>query len=142
MIKICTKCNKEKDINLFAKGGKYLDGRRSYCKQCHSNYVTEYVKNNPSKRSKQNPNRKFKRHGLDEEEYLALLNMHNGKCHSCKERDAINIDHDHSCCPGAYSCGACVRGLLCSQCNTSLGLLGDNLEKINNLIKYISKVHL
>jgi hypothetical protein len=138
MTKTCIKCNQEKEIDLFAKGGKYADGRRNYCKQCHSNYVTGYIKNNPSKRSKQNPDRKFKRHGLSEEKYINLLNMHNAKCHACKERDAINIDHNHSCCSGSYSCGNCVRGLLCSQCNTALGLLGDDLQKINNLIGYLS----
>ena len=137
MTKICIKCGEVKDIELFAKGGKYLDGRRNYCKQCHSKYVTQYIKNNPSKRSRSDYKRKFKRHGLDESSYLLLLNKYNGKCHSCKDRDAINIDHDHSCCSGSYSCGKCVRGVLCSQCNTALGLLQDSPQKIKNLIKYI-----
>jgi len=39
------------------------------------------------------------------------------------------IDHNHSCCRGNYSCGDCVRGLLCSQCNLSLG----HLEKMIGL---------
>lgn len=137
MTKTCIRCNETKDIDLFAKNGKYTGGRRNYCKQCHSKYVTEYVKNNPSKRSKQSPKRKFKRHGLAEDSYLMLFNKYNGMCHACKERDAINIDHDHSCCPGPYSCGKCVRGVLCTQCNTALGLLQDSPKKIQNLIEYI-----
>lgn len=137
MFKICSKCGEQKDISLFAKGGKYADGRRNYCKKCHSSYVTSYIKDNPSKRSKQDPKRKFKRHGLTEEQYNKFFNLFNGKRHACQERDATNIDHDHSCCSGAYSCGKCVRGVLCNQCNTALGLLQDSPEKINNLIRYI-----
>lgn len=137
MTKTCTKCNQVKDINLFAKGKSYSDGRRNYCKKCHSRYVTQYIKNNPSKRSKSDYKRRFKRHGLTEEQYESLQKMYSGKCHSCKERDAVNIDHDHLCCSGPYSCGKCVRGVLCNQCNTALGLLNDDVAKIKKLIEYI-----
>jgi hypothetical protein len=45
-----------------------------------------------------------------------------------------SIDHDHACCPGSSSCGRCVRGVVCSRCNTNLAhferLLADvGLEK-------------
>jgi hypothetical protein len=139
MTKVCNRCNVEKELEAFAKGSKYVDGRRNYCKQCHSSYVVNYVKENPEKRSKDHPHRKFKRHGLTPDVYYSLLNQYSGKCHSCKQRDGNNIDHDHACCPGSYSCGNCVRGLLCNQCNTALGLLGDDLQKINSLIGYISR---
>jgi hypothetical protein len=28
-----------------------------------------------------------------------------------------HIDHDHGCCPGSYTCGQCIRSLLCVNCN-------------------------
>jgi hypothetical protein len=35
------------------------------------------------------------------------------------------VDHDHSCCPGRQTCGKCVRGLICRQCNTAFGVLTE-----------------
>ena len=104
--------------------------------------MTEYYKKNPEKLKSEAKiayakNRKnWMRHRMLEEDYNFLYNLYEGKCHSCKDRLAINIDHDHNCCDGSFSCGKCVRGILCSQCNTALGLLSDSTEKIKNLLKY------
>jgi hypothetical protein len=48
-----------------------------------------------------------------------------------------HIDHDHACCPGHKSCGACVRGILCHACNKALGLLYDDPERIAGLLAYL-----
>lgn len=62
----------------------------------------------------------------------------------CDRVDRLSIDHDHSCCPYVpdkrgrkVSCGQCVRGLLCSNCNTALGLLGENVSRIEGLLTYL-----
>ena len=44
-------------------------------------------------------------------------------CESCGSRESLNVDHDHSCCPGANSCGRCVLGYLCWRCNSAEGQL-------------------
>jgi len=49
MTEICNKCNLEKDLELFSKSAKYKNGRRNTCKQCHSDYMVSYYKNNPDK---------------------------------------------------------------------------------------------
>jgi hypothetical protein len=33
----------------------------------------------------------------------------------------VNIDHDHKCCSGRITCGQCVRGILCTDCNHMVG---------------------
>lgn len=130
---------------MFAKGSKYKDGYRNVCKRCHTDYVNNYYKKNPDKAQAKRELNKYhkpswKRHNLSEETYLELLNKYNGKCHSCKIRAATDIDHDHTCCNHKLSCGNCIRGLLCSQCNTALGLLQDSSDLISQLLKYNLRV--
>ena len=143
-MKVCVKCGEEKNLELFAKGRHYKDGRRGTCKRCHTDYVMEYYKANPEKKAEKvrmnsyyKPN--WKKHGITKEQYDELVSSTNGKCHSCLDRPATSIDHDHACCPGSHSCGLCIRGVLCTQCNTSLGLLGDSIDMVTNLLRYISK---
>jgi hypothetical protein len=82
--------------------------------------------------------RRFKRHNITKEIYDSLLNKYDGKCWICKEIKASVIDHDHSCCTGVWSCGKCVRGVLCSNCNTAIGLLKDRKELLNEAKKYLN----
>ena len=82
--------------------------------------------------------RRFKRHNITKNTYDNLLNKHNGKCWICKKSNALHIDHDHSCCSGAWSCGKCIRGVLCSNCNTAIGLLKDSQELLEEAKKYLN----
>jgi hypothetical protein len=143
MIKTCNKCNEDKDLELFAKGAKYVDGRRNICKKCHSTYVSQYYKDNPEKYAEKvqmssTYRTNWKRHKLTEEKYNELLALYEGNCHACKVNEAVNIDHDHSCCNKRFSCGSCVRGVLCFPCNVALGILKDSTQNIKNLLEYIS----
>lgn len=66
------------------------------------------------------------KHGLELEEFVAMVQALDGRCEACGEipprrnphrPTGLVIDHDHDCCPGNRSCGKCVRGLLCIPCN-------------------------
>ena len=141
-MKTCNRCGVEKELDMFIKGKGYKDGRKGTCKRCQTDYMIAYYKNNPDKKAEKvrmntyyKPN--WKRHNITKDKYEELVAKYNGKCHSCKVNDGNRIDHDHNCCSGNFSCGNCIRGVLCHNCNTALGLLKDDKEKIENLIKYI-----
>lgn len=87
---------------------------------------------------------KFK---LTPDEYQDMLVRQNGVCAICgnpetKERlgKLVNlaVDHDRACCPTGTTCGDCVRGLLCSNCNVALGLVKESPEILFNAIKYLA----
>ena len=82
--------------------------------------------------------RRFKRHNITKEQYELLLSKHSGNCWICKDIKASVIDHDHSCCSGAWSCGKCIRGVLCSNCNTAIGLLKDSKNLLEQAKEYLN----
>lgn len=57
-----------------------------------------------------------------------------GLCYLCGDQlrrgdsRAIHVDHDHRCCPTEKTCGKCIRGLTCSDCNSGIGDFGEDPE--------------
>jgi hypothetical protein len=55
-----------------------------------------------------------------------------GLCYSCDKpisltaRRGYAVDHDHDCCPGKKTCGKCILGLACDQCNRGFGHFRDD----------------
>lgn len=75
--------------------------------------------------------RSFERYRLTQEDYDRMLDEQGGVCAvvGCERTNGkkrLHVDHDHSCCPGEKSCGQCVRGLLCQNCNRAAGQLRDD----------------
>lgn len=62
------------------------------------------------------------------------------RCQICDREAALVVDHDHKCCPEkSTSCGKCIRGMICSQCNSALGYFQDSPEVLNRASEYLSK---
>lgn len=148
-IKLCTKCDKKKPMTDFHKKKASKDGRQSRCKQCNKESTQAWQKEN-SKRfeeswkardelNRKNGHTKFrraKRYGLTIEELDNLLKEAGGVCKICP-REPIKwlvIDHDHVT--------GVVRGVLCERCNQGLGLFNDNVEWLQNAIKYLNNASL
>lgn len=70
---------------------------------------------------------------------LALNGTDDFRCGICGTTDSrLCIDHDHSCCPGVYSCGRCVAGILCIHCNLIEGKVLTE-DRATALLKYIRR---
>lgn len=78
------------------------------------------------------------KHGLSMEDYEERWASQGGLCILCS-RPAVAIDHDHRCCPGIYSCGKCIRGILCHNHNRGLGFFGDDPAELAAGIEYLLK---
>lgn len=141
--KTCATCKESKAIDCFTS---YLESRtqkrriESRCKDCEAIRNKNYFKNNPGYITSRH--RKWaiqNRYGLSLDEYNNFLEKQNGVCAICGllDKKSLAIDHDRSCCFEGGSCGKCVRGLLCTNCNNGLGRFKDNLEYLKSAIKYL-----
>ena len=78
----------------------------------------------------------LRRRGISPVEAERALAKHRGTCDCCGTtapggRYGWNLDHDHA--TGG------VRGVLCQNCNTAIGKLGDTLEGVLRAVKYLQR---
>lgn len=81
-------------------------------------------------------------YGLQPGGYEQMLAEQNGACAGCRrvlDEENLHVDHDHACCATKRSCGDCVRGLLCDDCNLVLGRLRDNVATLRRLADYVER---
>jgi len=120
-MKTCSICKQELSLSLFHKR-TYKTGNIGYqskCKKCSTDAKKKYYKTHEYAR------RRFK---LTEDQYNDLMNNEN--CQICNvELTKKCIDHCHSTNK--------VRGVLCNNCNTALGLVGDNIIILQSMIEYL-----
>lgn len=121
---------------------KYKDGRT------HTEYAREWAKAHPEqvaarKRRWQQQNRDKVRnahlvrtYGITLEEYTRLLHQQQSACAVCgfvpgPDDRGLVVDHCHD--TGE------VRGLLCNNCNTGIGLLQDNPQVVEAAAMYLRR---
>lgn len=84
---------------------------------------------------------RLKKYGLSKGGLEELLAGADSACEICQQPLNLNtmrIDHDHSCCDGStYTCGKCVRGVLCNRCNTAIGMAGDDPLRLLRAARYL-----
>ena len=131
MLKICKVCGIEKNISDFYTG-------RKDCKDCKNTKARQWRKDNPENTERNlvrmRERNKERRYGITQEQFDQMLLDQNNRCKICdndfKNSKDTHIDHCHNT--------NRVRGLLCNSCNMALGQFNDDIEFMNNAIKYLS----
>ena len=69
-------------------------------------------------------------YGITLERYREMQEEQLGQCAICgKVSDTLFVDHDHA--------SGQVRGLLCRDCNTGVGMFGDCTSNLERAIDYL-----
>ena len=136
--KVCIKCEISKPLSDSYKRtdtGKY----RNDCRSCNDNYSLKLYQTNPKQianRRKASWKHNIKRnYGITPEDYYDMLEKQEGKCKICSiniddiDKHVFNIDHCHTT--------GKVRGLLCQQCNSGIGMFKDRIDLLVKAIRYL-----
>ena len=125
----CPDCE-ESDISKFYQDTK---GRRTNarCKECHKIHCNKnWHSKTPIEKQASRVNAMY---GITPDEYREMHEKQQGKCAICNESPStkrlLHVDHCHKT--------NVVRGLLCSGCNTAIGLMKENVQTFLNAVKYL-----
>lgn len=141
-------------VALFHRSKSTPTGLASCCKACAQAAPLAYLAENPisievsrERRAKLDPEKVKahqhrtmlkRRYGVTPEWLAETFAAQGGVCAACGFPETkttqgqvrmLAVDHDHE--TGE------VRSLLCSACNTSIGLLGDDIERIEAAARYL-----
>lgn len=107
--------------------------KHNTCKECAKTHQqTRYWKHRDIRNQGSVNARRLSRYGITGEQYNELINKQNGVCAICKtegNKRSLSVDHDHR--------SGKIRGLLCHNCNLSLGLCHDSVETLQAAIEYL-----
>ena len=150
MERICVKCSKCKDLEQFKK--LHGEGYSGYCESCRGSARRsmrkiktkeertarhkEWRRENPKAAQYRDNRNLVVNHGITMEQFQEMSKLQNDVCAICQEPHKeesnfkrLHVDHDHIT--------KQIRGLLCTNCNTALGLFKDDLERMKRAIRYL-----
>jgi hypothetical protein len=117
--KVCRICRTEKTLGEFYNHSSGTSNTRSECKECTKE------------------RERYRHYGICNTKYDEMLTAQHGACAICKctlnstRYTKLAIDHDHKT--------GKVRGLLCVNCNTGIGLFKDSPIRLSNAISYLER---
>lgn len=114
---------------MYARGCRCSECRRANALKTRTYRTQERTRRSNLKQS----------YGITLEQYEAMFAAQGGVCGACGQVEtgrnahgvvSLAVDHDHDT--------GRIRGLLCMKCNRALGLIGDSIEAVENLRRYLT----
>lgn len=147
----CARCKQVKPVEDFSgtnPNRRTKDSKSVYCRPCeaerqrewrvtHPGYSTKYSKPKTAEQKRIRWEREIeKRYGMSVASFDELLEAQTGVCAICSgppngQGSRLQVDHDHDT--------SRVRGLLCSKCNTLLGLADHKTERLMAAALYLKE---
>lgn len=135
--KRCGKCRELKPFNEFHKHARGLYNIRGRCKVCYRQDSADYRRRRGPVRKIRNAeyhsDRYYNEHyGMSQAQVVEWMEKVGNHCQICGEfPEKLHIDHCHK--------SGKIRDLLCRRCNTTLGLVKEQVWILEELIKYLIK---
>jgi hypothetical protein len=154
--KVCPRCEQLLPAAAFTPNRTAKSGLNSWCRECErvrrrAQYASDparwkfeadrWRRANPEKDRIGRRNGRLRRqYGITPEQYDQMLAAQDGKCAICGTTDpgpvrvgqpAFRVDHCHK--------SGAIRGLLCHNCNSGMGLLGDSTERLEAAAAYLRR---
>lgn len=128
----CVMCHLWLPYSDFSTDKRNSDRLTHRCRKCDSQYRKQRYTQSDGRR------RIFQKYGITSHQYNRMLAEQNGACAICKRPEtridytgsvqSLSVDHDHKT--------GDVRALLCTNCNTALGFMNEDPERIRALLRY------
>ena len=131
----CRDCGKEAhneaELEMFKKNKKCKYGRVNKCNECEAASMRVIRDRNPERVKDLKLRNTY---GITLADYNTMFKEQKGCCKICGTHQSnlerpLFVDHCHIT--------EDVRGLLCSNCNTGLGMFKDNVTFLKNAIEYL-----
>lgn len=135
-MRVCRICNEEKPLNNFSIDKRWKNTYKLDCNSCR----------NKKRRSMYDPQQRREEglknlYGITIEDLNSMYTNQEGSCAICgigiilhsgqTKKGKAHVDHCHTT--------KQVRGLLCTKCNTLLGMAEDNKETLKKAIIYLER---
>lgn len=116
----CTRCNRWRPAELFAERATRPTGLDVWCRSCRAEHMAEPSPCGTPGWSRKRAASILSNYRMTPGEWEDMFQRQGSSCYLCGTGTTAKwvVDHDHDCCPGPRSCGACVLGIACHECNT------------------------